>query len=538
MATTSEVRWLHYSPDDRLGRYIPSSGREKHRQYLPRAAPDPMSPGEHGGNPKVSILEAAETRRKMVESIQMSRERPRVAMVSEEDESHIDPSTMNKYYQARSSMGGMAGGDGYFGETYVHSLASKQTPSLFTVRNMVMDGVHTNDGRFRSIRDLVSQLWFDDLDEATAGASGLCDLTVPTHSSAVPNRELIGASPTTFEGLERLIQSGHLNAAYQACEALGQLAFRNSRNGTRIMTCMNPNLKKSLCTLLDQLETDAMDDDSKFDLRSAVLRVFNNCAWNSRQSSIEIAEDAGLLDHVEHILVNGSKVHMEDPVPVPLLLAMDACVGLLNHLSTEPHSREILVRRKTAEKVLLPVIIEAEEQVSPPEQYLCTVAGAVEVVIKLMWDTEKPPFTPPPAVLQTIIWTLVCSLDGVMWAGITWSSLGRVQALSKLSAVDDLKVQLIDMDLVEVLARLINQWTPEQGVVVLEGALLTLLNLLTHEEGRWRMYRIGVHRPFRCIITGQEGVTDLARERAVLCAWLLFEWQVRKSPLACSRAKT
>jgi len=30
-----------------------------------------------------------------------------------------------------------------------------------------------------------------------------------------------------------------------------------------------------------------------------------------------------------------------------------------------------------------------------------------------------------------------------MWAGITWSALSRVQALAKLSAVDDLKVHLI-----------------------------------------------------------------------------------------------
>ena len=69
-----------------------------------------------------------------------------------------------------------------------------------------------------------------------------------------------------------------------------------------------------------------------------------------------------------------------------------------------------------------------------------TLAGAVEVLIKLIWDEETPPFLPHNSVLHTIVWTLVCALDGVMWAGITWSPLSRVQALSKLSAVDDLKV--------------------------------------------------------------------------------------------------
>ena len=69
-----------------------------------------------------------------------------------------------------------------------------------------------------------------------------------------------------------------------------------------------------------------------------------------------------------------------------------------------------------------------------------TLAGAVEVLVKLIWDEVNPPFLPHVAVLQTIVWTFVCALDGVMWAGITWSPLSRVQALSKLSAVDDLKV--------------------------------------------------------------------------------------------------
>jgi len=46
-----------------------------------------------------------------------------------------------------------------------------------------------------------------------------------------------------------------------------------------------------------------------------------------------------------------------------------------------------------------------------------TLAGAVEVLIKLIWDEETPPFMPHNSVLHTIVWTLVCALDGVMWAG-------------------------------------------------------------------------------------------------------------------------
>lgn len=178
--------------------------------------------------------------------------------------------------------------------------------------------------------------------------------------------------------------------------------------------------------------------------------------------------------------------------------------------------------------MLLPLVAASDQLVDPPEQYLCTVAGAVEVVIKLVWDADRPAFLPHTTVLQTIVWTLVCSLDGVMWAGITWSSLGRVQTLSKLAAHDPLKITLIDLNCVEALVRLLDQWTVEQGTVVLEEALMCLLHLLTIEEGRFRMYLSGVYHPFRSIILGDEGATELAKERSVLCSWMLFEWQVAK----------
>lgn len=224
-------------------------------------------------------------------------------------------------------------------------------------------------------------------------------------------------------------------------------------------------------------------------------------------------------------------------IPPYLLTVLDAGVGLLNHLSSHPGSREVLLVRQTAHTTLLPIINYSHNLAYPPEQFLCTMAGAAEVVIKLIWDEDDPPFVPDLAVLHTIVWTLMCSLDGAMWAGITWSSLSRVQALSKLSALQQLKVHLIDMQLVETLARLLDQWTSEQGALVLEYALLTLLNLLTVEEARYRLYLTGIYRPLRSIVLGDEGATPSAREKAVLCAWLLFEWQVEKLELLDAKVK-
>ena len=86
----------------------------------------------------------------------------------------------------------------------------------------------------------------------------------------------------------------------------------------------------------------------------------------------------------------------------------------------------------------------------------------------------------------------------------------------------------MDLHTVEALVRLLDQWTIEQGQLVLEYALLTMMHLLTVEEARFRLYLTGVYRPFRSIILGDEGASAEAREKAVLCAWFLFEWQVEK----------
>jgi hypothetical protein len=90
------------------------------------------------------------------------------------------------------------------------------------------------------------------------------------------------------------------------------------------------------------------------------------------------------------------------------------------------------------------------------------------------------------------------------------------------------QIHLIDLHTVEALVRLLDQWTVEQGQLVLEYALLTLLHLVTVEEARFRLYLTGVYRPFRSIILGDEGASAESREKAVLIAWFLFEWQVEK----------
>jgi hypothetical protein len=59
------------------------------------------------------------------------------------------------------------------------------------------------------------------------------------------------------------------------------------------------------------------------------------------------------------------------PTPIPLIMCLDAAVGLFNHLATHQHSRQILLRRRVAEDILLPMVLEADAIDCPPEQFLC-----------------------------------------------------------------------------------------------------------------------------------------------------------------------
>ena len=260
------------------------------------------------------------------------------------------PDEYEHYYRQRAPAGGLAHGSGYFGEEWHHRTeGAKRTPRLLAVRAMAMDGIHTGDGRHRSVRDLVSQLWFDDFDEATCGAEGLCDLCVPSNPQAGANREIIGATPSAFEGLERLLRSGSPNASYHACEALSQIAFRNQRNAQRIMDCRSPDMPSALAALLglygmqnlpiasadcpvgqpppggarSMLKGPGMkkermvhpafaclDNDSQYDLQASVLRVLNNCAWGSPSACCDV------VDHDD--LMNVSALHLCMHTPVLL----------------------------------------------------------------------------------------------------------------------------------------------------------------------------------------------------------------------------
>lgn len=360
MATAAEVRWIHYSPEERIGRYTPARNMDGHMQYLPRVAGGTAEQADQllAVGRDESEMKAMLTKRQL-QARGLTRNEgaapgdyTRVAQLGSGGVQHGDPSMLDaahtrKHVRSQSKIHS----EGYFGDVYTHRQVSKEVPRLMSLRTMALDGVHTADGQYRSIRDLVAQLWFDDGDEATAGAQGLADLTVPSNPHSASNRELIGATPTLFEGLERLLRSGNPNTSYHACEALSQLAFRNHRNGQRIMTCFAPHMRSSLSDLLE-LDHPLMDDESRCELRAAVLRVLNNCAWNGRMACLEIAEDSHLMDRVENLMREGCSRPFTGPkASVPLLMALDAAVGLLSHLSAEHRSREVLLKRRLAEEV-------------------------------------------------------------------------------------------------------------------------------------------------------------------------------------------
>ena len=59
------------------------------------------------------------------------------------------------------------------------------------------------------------------------------------------------------------------------------------------------------------------------------------------------------------------------PTPIPLIMCLDAAIGLFNHLATHQHSKQIVLRRRVAEDIILPMVEEAHVIECPPEQFLC-----------------------------------------------------------------------------------------------------------------------------------------------------------------------
>eukprot|EP00960_Hanusia_phi_P034846 751317-Hanusia_phi.AAC.12 len=447
--------------------------------------------------------------------------------------------------------------------------AGGEVPALFSRREEEASGMYTGTSRYRSIRDLVSQLWFDDLDEATSGAEGLCDLCVPSNPQAAANRDMIGSTATFFEGCERLLRSASPNAIYHACEALSQVAFKNSRNALRIIECRSPSLLSALAQLLEVTELRYRDDqhgapsgpmlsqeddvkkrflglnalrhESKCDLQIAILRTLNNCAWISSRACTDIVTYDELMSSIERILLH----EMHDSPGDTLsdfsqnrVAVIDSIIGLFNLFSSNRRSREVLMRRRILEDLLLPLVHQSEHLKEPSEQLMCTVASIFEIVVKLIPEGQEFPALPNYSTLKTIVWTLQCSLDGIIWAGITWSPLSRLQTLSRMAEIDEIKIPLIELHLADLLVRVLEQWSSEQGDMILEYCLHTLLCLLTVQEVRFQLYMSGVWSPLRNIVLGEEGIAESAREKAILCAWMLFEWQVEKLEVLDSRSKT
>uniref|UniRef100_A0A7S4U791 Uncharacterized protein n=2 Tax=Guillardia theta TaxID=55529 RepID=A0A7S4U791_GUITH len=458
---------------------------------------------------------------------------------------------------------------GHLRESKQVRAAASGTSGLFSMRGDVSSGMYTGGGRYRSIRDLVSQLWFDDMDEATSGAEGLCDLCVPSNPQAAVNREVIGATPTFFEGCERLIRSGSPNAIYHACEALSQVAFNNSRNALRIMECRSPSLLSALAHLLEFIEVkfkqhdnlapsgpmqnqeddlkrrflafNALSYESKCDLQIAILRTLNNCAWVSSRACNDIVSYDELMSSIELTLMN----EMHDSAGASLetfsqtrVAVIDSIIGLFILFTSNRRSREVLRRRRVLEDLLLPLIQQSEDIKHPSEQVSCTIASIFEIVVKLIPEEQQFPFLPDISTLKTIVWTLQCALDGIIWAGITWSPLSRLQTLSRLAEVDEIKIPLVELHLPDLLVRVLEQWSREQGEMLLEHCLHTLLCLMTVQEVRFQLYMTGVWSPLRNIVLGEEGVAESAREKAMLCSWLLFEWQVEKLEVLDRSSKT
>ena len=178
---------MHYSPERRMGQYIPSRGADGHMQYIPRAPGDGarLAPDElermiqhytrvdqnRGTNFLADAMMYKERDPKELEAMfdklrtttrneaGAPGEFTRAANLGSGHVQHADPSMLDQHHKAKNRPP-MPSKDGYFGEAFLHMQAAAETPRMMGLRTLVLDGVHKSDGTYRSIRDLAAQLWW------------------------------------------------------------------------------------------------------------------------------------------------------------------------------------------------------------------------------------------------------------------------------------------------------------------------------------------------------------------------------------------
>mmetsp|Transcript_21576 Transcript_21576/g.71468 ORF Transcript_21576/g.71468 Transcript_21576/m.71468 type:complete len:425 (-) Transcript_21576:19-1293(-) len=268
-----------------------------------------------------------------------------------------------------------------------------------------------------------------------------------------------------------ILRSGSVEARYQACSALSELAYQNEKICMAIINA--PGCLECLRLLLQEHDGNNQED--------AAL-VINNCAAFSQHTPIHIVQFPGMLDAIRSV-ANGRHVG-----------ARNAAISALNCMSRSIEAAQALIHARIVEEVLTPILSEKGRG----EKYEARVARAVLAIANIMgakggYEICAPVLAKYPNHLEMAVNILGHSLNGLKWGGILFALYSVIIPMSHLSAIKENQARLVELGMIEKLARVLREWQPGHlSDSVMERVLLIILSINDQPEFQHRIRLSGL----------------------------------------------
>mmetsp|Transcript_27018 Transcript_27018/g.54893 ORF Transcript_27018/g.54893 Transcript_27018/m.54893 type:complete len:428 (-) Transcript_27018:267-1550(-) len=338
------------------------------------------------------------------------------------------------------------------------------------------------------ISEKINELKTGTIREAILAAEFLFARAHTSHHKAEENKQQIrreGAIPH----LCRLLTESSIEARYQACSALSELAFRNERNCIGIVC-----VPGALDALIHLLNNSNMQEDAAL--------VLNNCAAFCEDACQIMVRYKGLVPALKKLAIG------------PVMGAKNVAVGAINCLSRCPAAKDILMSYRIVEEALTPVLRET----GSGDKHEARLARAAMAVANLTCRTRSC-FTNDADHFQavaTAVKILGYALDGKSWAGIFFAPYSVLYPLRNLSSQEENCNYLVECGLVELLARFLAEWKrvghhAERTLVL---ALETAVALSGRFEWQQRLRASGVLQSLKMVCGRGRGESEECAELA------------------------
>jgi hypothetical protein len=366
---------------------------------------------------------------------------------------------------------------------------SSPTNSIDSMTNSI-DSMHT-DGTVPPrmlIRDLTQKMGSKDESKAAAAAKKVFDIVRESCPTWRQNQTEICRSKEMLSMLARLLRAGSERCRYEACRALGNIAFQNPGALGQAL----PADLMSASGAADALSTDicftivsshGMMDGLKYVLRAGTCnskheaaRVINNCAAYSPAAAELIVNSDGVVEALKGLCGQGGRAQR----------TRAKAVGAFNCLSTYECVRPTLLKQKVVEEALLPALAQRKKTFGDGDEFKAMRADAVMAAANLVGKQEFSVLVTEPDAFKTVTKCLKYGIEGQVWAGVTWTAYSALLPLSKLTVSDCNKAILHELGIVGLLIRVVTECLNKIEVVL---GIECLDNMLFHAESRADMVK-------------------------------------------------